>query len=32
IPREMDDETRAQLRARLLDALEPEPYLHALGA
>lgn len=32
IPSEMDDETRAQLRARLLDALEPEPYPLALGA
>lgn len=32
IPREMDGETRATLRARLLDALEPEPYPLALGA
>ncbi len=32
IPREMDGETRAPLRARLLDALEPEPYPLALGA
>lgn len=32
IPREMDAEARTKLRARLLGALEPEPYPLALGA
>ncbi|MEK4034672.1 ATP-binding cassette domain-containing protein [Methylocystis sp. IM3] len=32
IPREIDGEGRARLRARLLDALEPELYPFALGA
>lgn len=32
IPREMDGETRAKLRACLIDALEPEPYPLAMGA
>jgi NitT/TauT family transport system ATP-binding protein len=32
IPEDMSAETRSALRARLLDALEPEPFPIALGA